>query len=310
MKYKIIDSHCDSITRIEDNNLSFHDNNITHINLSKLLKSNVKIQFMAVYIDYTIPFPKCYFKALKYINKLHEYEKSSNYIRIIKSKNDLDYVMNNDNIVGIIISIEGAHIIDDNIEIIKSLNILGIKSLTLTWNYKNKVACGAMENIDSGLTNFGKNVITNMNKLNMIIDVSHSSYKTFYDVIQLTNQPIIASHSLSNYINKHKRNLTDAQIKEISKLKGIIGINFYEEFVGKDKDINSLVDHIDRIVDIGGSECIGFGSDFDGCKVINSLNDCTSLYLIIDELLKRNYNNYFIEKICYKNYLNLLSKFY
>lgn len=309
MKYKIIDSHCDSITKIEDNNLCFYDNNITHINLNKLLKSNVKIQFMAVYIDYNIPFPECYFKALKYINKLYEYEKNSNNIRIIKDKSDLNYVMNNENMLGIIISIEGAHIIDDNIEIIKSLNILGVKSVTLTWNYKNKVACGAMENIDSGLTDFGKSVINNMNNLNMIIDVSHSSYKTFYDVLELTKKPIIASHSLSNYINEHKRNLKDAQIKEISKLNGIIGINFYEEFVGKNKDIDSLVDHIDRIVDIGGSDCVGFGSDFDGCEVIDPLKDCTYLYLIIDELLKRNYNTEFIEKICYKNYLNLLSKF-
>lgn len=310
MKYKIIDSHCDSITRIEDNNLSFYDNNSTHIDLNKLLKSNVKIQFMAVYIDYNVPFPECCFKALKYINKLYEYEKNSNNIKIIKSKSDLNYVMNNQNIVGIIISIEGAHIIDDNIEIIKSLNILGVKSVTLTWNYKNKVGCGTMENIDSGLTDFGKDVITNMNNLNMIIDVSHSSYKTFYDVLQLTKQPIIASHSLSDYVNEHKRNLTDNQITEISNLNGIIGINFYKEFVGKNRDIYSLVDHIDRIVHIGGRDCVGFGSDFDGCEVINPLKDCTYLYLIIDELLKRNYNNEFIEKICYKNYSNLLSKFY
>ncbi|CAH2213653.1 dipeptidase [Tepidibacter aestuarii] len=310
MKYKIIDSHCDSVTRIEDNNLSFYDNDITHINLQKLLKSNVKIQFMAVYIDYTIPFPDSYFKAIGYINKLHEYEKNSDNIKIIKNKSDLDYVMNNDNIVGIIISIEGAHIIDDNIEIIKSLNILGVKSLTLTWNYKNKVACGTMESIDFGLTDFGRSVINTMNNMNIIIDVSHASYKTFYDVLQLTKQPIIASHSLSNHINEHKRNLTDDQIKELSKINGIIGINFYEEFVGKAKNISSLVDHIERIIYIGGSECVGFGSDFDGCNVINPLKDCTYLYLIIDELLKRNYNNDFIKKICYKNYLDLLSKFY
>jgi membrane dipeptidase len=144
----------------------------------------------------------------------------------------------------------------------------------------------------------------------MIIDVSHSSYKTFYDVLKLTKQPIIASHSLSNYINEHKRNLTDDQIRAISNINGVIGINFYEEFVGKNKNIPSLVDHIERIVNIGGYKCIGFGSDFDGCKVINPLKDCTYLYLIIDELLKRNYKNDFIEKICYKNYLDLLSKFY
>ncbi|MCT4509258.1 MAG: dipeptidase [Tepidibacter sp.] len=310
MQYKIIDSHCDTITRIEDNNLSFYDNDITHITLNKLLKSNVKIQFMAVYIDYTIPFPDSYFKAIGYINKLYEYEKNTNNLKIIKNKSDLDYVMNNDNIIGIIISIEGAHIIDDHIEITKSLNLLGVKSLTLTWNYKNKVACGTMESIDSGLTDFGKSVINNMNNMNMIIDVSHSSYKTFYDVLKLTKQPIIASHSLSNYINEHKRNLTDDQIRAISNINGVIGINFYEEFVGKNKNIPSLVDHIERIVNIGGYKCIGFGSDFDGCKVINPLKDCTYLYLIIDELLKRNYKNDFIEKICYKNYLDLLSKFY
>ncbi|SHK30965.1 dipeptidase [Tepidibacter formicigenes] len=310
MKYNIIDSHCDTITRIEDENLDFYNNDISHITIKKMVKSNIKIQFMAVYIDYNIPFPNCYFKAIKHINKLYEYEKIYDNLKIIKNKDDLNYVMNNDNLIGIIITIEGGHIIDDNIEILKSLNILGVKSLTLTWNYKNKLAYGAMEDIDLGVSDFGKKVVNTMNDLNMIVDVSHVSKKTFYDVIDIAKNPIIASHSLSRYVNNHKRNLTDNQIKKISELNGVIGINFYKEFIGKNKDIYSLVDHIDRIIYIGGDNCIGLGSDFDGCDVINDIKDCTYTYLIADELLRRNYSEETIKKIFFENYLNLLSKFF
>ncbi|SHG94771.1 dipeptidase [Tepidibacter thalassicus] len=310
MKYSIIDSHCDTITKIEEENLNFYNNYISHINIKKMLKANIKIQFMAIYIDYNIPFPDCYFKAIKYINKIYEYEKIYDNLKVIKNKNDLDYVINKDNLIGIIITIEGGHIIHDNIDILKSLNILGVKSLTLTWNYKNKLACGVMEKIDLGLSNFGKKVINIMNDLNMIIDVSHVSNKTFYDVISISNNPIIASHSLSSYINNNKRNLTDDQIKKISELNGVIGINFCKEFVGKNKDISSLVDHIDRIIYIGGDNCIGLGSDFDGCEIIGDIQDCTYTYLIKNELLKRNYSENTIKKIYNQNYLNLLYKFF
>ncbi len=307
--YKIVDSHCDTITFIEENNLNFYDNKISHITLKKMLASNIKIQFMAIYIDYTIPFPNCYFEALKYINKLYEYEKMYDQLKIIKNKKDLEYVLKNDTIIGVIITIEGGHIIDDQIEIVKSFHLLGIKSITLAWNFKNKIGYGAMEKEDFGLSKLGKEVVKLMEDLNMIVDVSHVSEKTFWDVASIAEKPIIASHSLSRYTYDHKRNLSDDQIKKIADLKGIIGINFYKEFVGNTKDIPSLIDHIERIIHIGGDSCIGIGSDFDGCDVIDNLPDSTYTYLIGEALLKRNYSENTVIKIFSANYLHFLKYF-
>lgn len=308
-KYSIVDSHCDTITFTEENKLSFYDNEVSHISIKKMLDANVKIQFMATYIDYNIPFPDCYFEALKHLNKLYEYEKKYENLKIIQSKRDLDYVLNKEDKIGIILTVEGGHIIDDNIDILKSLHILGVKSLTLTWNYKNKLACGAMEDDDFGLTKFGEKVIKTMEDLDMIIDVSHASQKTFWDVLSITQKPIIASHSLCKSIHNHKRNLSDLQIKKISDLGGIIGVNYYREFIGKKEDISSLVDHIENIINIGGDNCLGLGSDFDGCEVIDDIKDIRYTHLIGDELLRRNYSENVIKKIFSDNYIDLLNKF-
>lgn len=308
-KYRVVDSHCDTVTFIEKNKLDFYDNKVSHLTVKNMLDSNVKIQFMAVYIDYDNYFPNCYFEAISYINKIYEYEKKYKNLKIIKTKEDLNYVLDTEDKIGIIITVEGGHIINDNIEILKSLSILGVKSLTLTWNYKNSIACGCIEDDDFGLTQFGKKIIREMEDMNMIVDISHSSKKTFWDVISIVQRPIIASHSLSKYVNNHKRNLTDDQIKKISDLSGIIGINYYKEFVGKNENIVSLVDHIERIIYIGGSNCIGLGSDFDGCDIIDDIKDVRYTYLISNELLKRNYNEEIIMKIFSNNYIDLLNKF-
>ena len=304
-----IDSHCDTITYVIENNLSLMNNNKSQISVEKLLSSNTKIQYMAVYIDSHLKYPDCYDKAISCIYELKKYERENSSIKIIENQSDLEYVLETDNLVGFVIAVEGGHTIGNDLENIKTFKSLGVKAITVLYNNNNFLGTGALEEKDKGLFDLGERAIKLIEEQNIIVDVSHCSIKTFYDILSIANRPVMASHSVSDSIHSNKRNLTNHQIKILSSNKGIIGVNYHNDFVGNKRDIQSLVDHIENIVNIGGEFCIGLGSDFDGCNLISGLEDVTKVYKIGDAMIKRNYSMEIIERLFYKNQLEFLKKF-
>jgi membrane dipeptidase len=129
------------------------------------------------------------------------------------------------NQIGSILAVEGGDILEGEISNLRILHRLGVRLITLTWNNRNEISDGIMEtNSRSGLSRFGISVIHEMNRLNMIIDVSHISVQGFWDVIEHSLDPVIASHSNASAICPHPRNLADDQILAISKAGGMIGI--------------------------------------------------------------------------------------
>jgi membrane dipeptidase len=160
-----------------------------------------------------------------------------------------------------------------------------------------------------GLTLFGREVVKKMNKLGMIVDVSHIAEKGFWDVLELSEDPVIASHSNSQAVWEHPRNLTDEQIKGIAQKKGVIGLNFVADFLGEQgSGFDQLLRHIDHICDIVGDEYLGFGSDFDGTEnLLAGIDDVTVYPELVSYLKKRNYKDATIRKICGENCLRVLN---
>lgn len=156
----------------------------------------------------------------------------------------------------------------------------------------------------------GIKTIERMNNLGIIIDVSHLSPASFWDVIKHSKTPIIASHSGSYSVNPHIRNLYDDQILAVGENGGVIGLVYHDEFVKtrETASVSYIVDHIDHIVDLIGIDHVGLGSDFDGAILPKDLPDASKLGLIVDELILRGYSNEDVEKICSKNHLRVLSK--
>lgn len=181
--------------------------------------------------------------------------------------------------------------------------------MTLTWNYRNQIADGAFENATGGgLTTFGKKVVSQMNSLGMIIDVSHLSDAGFWDVDKISEKPYIASHSNARKICNSQRNLTDEQIKAISEKGGAIGINLYPKFLSLNEksDINDILKHIDYIINTGGEDCIGIGCDFDGINCMpENIYGVESLEFIINEVEKK-YGFLIAEKFAGKNFLRVM----
>ncbi|SHI59299.1 dipeptidase [Lutispora thermophila] len=222
-----------------------------------------------------------------------------------------------------LMGIEGLKGIEDNIEEIHTLYNLGFRHASLTWNEENHLAAGASnENNDKGITPMGEKAIKLMEKLGMILDVSHLNEKSFWDITEIWKKPIIASHSNSKALLQHRRNITDEQAKAIAKSGGVIGVNACGEFLHKDKpSINCYLDHIDHFVKVAGLEAVGIGFDFCDFLSDGSLGDDEDIshnvmglenvaYAadVLEGLKSRGYSTSDIERIAHGNFLRVLKE--
>jgi len=188
---------------------------------------------------------------------------------------------------------------------------LGIRSLGLTWNHQNQLATGVGKGVQGeGLTTFGRQVVREMNNLGMVIDLAHINEAGFYDAVCESSEPVIVSHSNARALCDHPRNLSDEQLRKIKEADGVIGLNFYPEFVSAEKaTISKLIDHFVHIAEVAGIDHLGIGSDFDGIdQVIPDLEDVTKVPRLIGELSKHGFSAADIEKITSKNFLRVLNK--
>jgi membrane dipeptidase len=189
---------------------------------------------------------------------------------------------------------------------------LGVRLITLTWNFPNEIGFPNCQNeyMNKGLTEFGKEVVYEMNKLGMVIDVSHLSDGGFYDVANLSSKPFVASHSNSRSIRSHTRNLTDDMIRTLAEKGGVTGINFCAAFLGSSRDgrIDDMVEHIKHLRNIGGIDVIALGSDFDGIGNDVEIKDSSEMNKLAYELSKQGFNDDEIEKIFFKNALRVIKE--
>lgn len=148
-----------------------------------------------------------------------------------------------------------------------------------------------------------------MQELSMIVDVSHISEAAFWDVMKITKAPIIASHSNFKALHNHLRNVTDEQFLALKDSGGVLGLNFYSAFLGKNATMDTLLSHVEHAWSLDGQNSIAIGSDFDGCDLlpygINGLEDVERIY---EALLRRNYSEIWVENLFYKNLMRVVSE--
>lgn len=321
-----IDSHNDTMLHVIDEETwlpktNLGENTSFHIDIPKLKKAGLNVPFFAAFTEgYGDNTERSISRTLALINALYFTEKNNlDTFRIAKNLKDIIKITNEEKIAAVP-TIEGAYSLDKDhsLELLNQYKDLGIKLITLTWNYSNKLGEGASKIYgdekktpsSGGLTKFGEKLVSEMNRLGIIVDVSHIDEGTFWDVIKVSKSPIIASHSGVDAIKSHNRNLTDKQLKALADNEGLIGIVFYPNFLSDSQDVyvSNIVDHIDYVVNLIGIDYVGIGSDFDGATTPKDLKDVGEIYKIKDELLKRNYSNEAIDKILWKNMIRVLSK--
>ena len=311
----ICDCHCDTLTELYNKNASLYENE-QHFDIKRQIALGGGLQFCAIYVPtevfryqgglrYTLCLLDKYNQEIK---KLHE-----NGIDVlqVRTAEDAGNVLKHK--AATLLAIEEGGAIDGSLEALRCLYELGVRAMTLTWSNRNDIADGINEEATgSGLTLFGKQVVAEMNRLGMLVDVSHISTAGFWSVIETSTKPIIATHSNAKSLCSHPRNLNDEQIKALAQNGGLAGITFAGQFLEEDwrnACIKSVYKHIDYMLNlIGNDDHIGFGSDFDGISHppynIQGVQD----YKPLIDYLSKYYSNETINKITHQNVINLLQK--
>lgn len=215
------------------------------------------------------------------------------------------------------LTIENGYPILGKMENVKKFYDMGVRLITLTWNDPNCLGCCHSKNpqeMKLGLTDFGKEAVSYMQELGILVDVSHLSDGGFYDVANLAKRkgvPFVASHSNCRALSPSTRNLTDEMIRVLADCGGVAGINFEPTFLNADiKDtvsrVERMCDHVMHFIDKGGMECVGIGSDFDGIGGELEINECTKMPLLFEALHRRGISDDAIDKIAYKNVENVI----
>lgn len=286
----ICDMHCDTATKLYDNKINLDLETIAHT------------QFFAVFVSpeyYKNPKKRC-FDVINYM--YNEFLNKSEKIKLCKNFKDL-----NKRKINAFLTIEGGEAIT-SVEDLKTFYNLGVRLLTLTWNNDNHI--GGSNGSSVGLTDFGKKLIPAMNEIGMIIDLSHSSEKTFFDACEISKKPVVLSHSNSYSLCPHQRNITNEQFNEIKRLGGFVGINFYPPFLTQKKSANiyDIISHIEYFLSLDGENNIGIGSDLDGIDTIadgiKTIKDTDKIFNILSS---RGISDEIIKKIAYKNIYRILS---
>lgn len=304
---KIIDTHCDTISCLLDNGKGLYENNM-HVDIRRMKHYDGYAQFFAAFID-PVYYKNARQRCFDIIQKLYsEIELNSNNILLCKNAYDYDKAINEQKI-GAFLSIEGGECIPD-INTLEYYYELGVRCIALTWNNTNHIAAGVMDdNPEFGLTEFGREVVSKMNELGILADVSHLHEKAFWDVVRVTKKPVIASHSNAKSICAHRRNLTDEQIREIINMHGYVGLNFCPDFLadGGNADILDIARHAEHFLELGGEKCIGFGADFDGIdKLPKGVGGCESYYDIEKSFLNYGIGQTVISNIEHRNFERIL----
>ena len=243
--------------------------------------------------------------------------------------------------ISILIGVEGGHMINSSLGVLRSLWRLGARYLTLTHSRDTPWAGSSGTDSNAGLSEFGREVIAELNRLGMLVDVSHVSDQTFWDTVEASTAPIIASHSSARSICNHGRNMTDEMIRATADRGGVVHVNYYNTFldcayaersrlwesenpdVGRGEGIGArtraklaaigrpplgtLLDHFEHVARVGGIEAVGLGSDFDGVdgELPEGMEDISKLPALVSGLAERGFGDEDIEKILGLNSLRV-----
>lgn len=301
--YAIIDTHCDTAEKLFDKGETLSENTCM---LSIPFMDNYRsyIQFFAAWVGKDEKDPN---KRAKDILAKAKSEIENNNLKLILKAKDLEETQRH----GGVLALEDARSLAGDINNLYEFYDFGVRAITLAWNDDNEVTTGANTKSDTGLTEFGKRVVAEMNCLKMIVDVSHTSEKGFWDVMEVSSVPVMASHSNCYSRCRHRRNLKDDQIKALIKTGGIMGINIAPEFLEEngEADVKSIIRHIDHAVSLGAEDNLCLGSDFDGIeKTPVDIENAADYQKLIEEMLKSGYDEAFIDKITHKNFINFIKK--
>lgn len=324
---KVVDMHCDTISeiwyrRLESKNIILKKNEL-HIDLEKMKKGDYLLQNFAMFVNLARKKDSLQ-SVIDLIDIFYqEMEQNKDVIGIVKTYAEIEKNQAEGR-MSAMLTIEEGGVCKGDISVLHMLYRMGVRMMTLTWNHENELAYPNQvpEDIDhvysckanstNGLKKQGIVFLEEMEKMGMIVDVSHLSDAGFYDVYKYTHRPFVASHSNARTLCGHCRNLTDDMIRKLAERGGVTGLNYCASFLDEAREacnpksrVKAMAEQASYLKNIGGIACIGLGSDFDGIEGDLEMDNCSKLPLLEAELRKQGFHESEIEAIFHKNVLNL-----
>ncbi len=339
----VIDLHCDTPMLLRDGSFDLGARNDRgEVDIPRMRAGGLTAVFFSVYTSATRNTElEAVQKALEIIDSIRStVELHPDDLALAVSSEDIR-TARSEGRIAILLGIEGGHMINSSLAVLRCLYSLGGRYLTLTHSKETPWAGSSGSDHDSGLTDFGREVVAEMNRLGMMVDISHVSDRTFWDVVEASQAPIIASHSSARAIASHKRNMTDEMIRATADTGGVVHINYFNRFLdddyvqrsrqweadnpspgpGEDSDartqaklaaigrtsLDTLLDHFEHAVRVGGIDAVGMGSDFDGVEgeLPEGVEDISMVPNIASGLVRRGFSTGDVEKILGSNSLRV-----
>ena len=236
---------------------------------------------------------------------------NSDYVRIANTPRDL-WMNKHQGLKSIMLGIENGIAIDGKLENLQHFVDRGIVYMTLCHNGDNDICDSASktQHTHHGVSAFGEQVIKEMNRLGVLVDMSHAGEESFYQALEISSKPIVCSHSSARALCDHLRNLTDDQMRALAQKGGVAQTTIYHGFLKKDGEatINDVIAHLEHAIDVMGIDHVGLGTDFDGDGGVRGLADSSELINFTRRLLARRFSEHDIQKIWGGNFLRVMEE--
>lgn len=301
----IIDFHCDTLTMLKPEKEIF-EKNAHMVDLERLEKAGVRVQCCADFVPTGMfPAESREQKSMEEFLRVHHVwqdvlDQYPDRLLPVRSREELERCFQEEK-TGLLLTIEDGGVCGSNLENVKKVFELGVRLITLTWNYEN--AFGFPNGKEGGLKSLGIEAVQEMNRLGILVDVSHLSDDGFWDVQKYSKKPFVASHSNARAVTGHPRNLTDEMIRAVAESGGIIGLNFAPDFLGEGgvSRVSDMVRHVLHIREKGGSGVLALGSDFDGIGGTLEIGGPDQFVLLWEALRKAGMSETELEGMWYGN---------
>ncbi len=318
---RVVDMHCDTISVLsqrqrQGEKVSILENDL-EVSLEKMEKGGYGLQNFAMFVHLKktdTPFLECMQQADTFFQLLRAYPEK---ISIVRNWKEIDENWEKKRMSALLTAEEGG-ICQGEPALLRILYELGVRMMTLTWNHANELGFPNLTKEDDlcrgryGLTEKGITFLEEMERLGMIVDISHLNDDGIDDVFYYTKKPLVASHSNCRAIAPHLRNLTDEHIKKLAERGGVAGLNYYIEFLAEGRTgqnrvsgIEDILRHLRHMKKVGGIDVIGLGSDFDGFDNPVEFQDASGMQLLAQAMEKDGFTTGEIEKVFYGNVLRV-----
>ena len=306
----IVDSHCDAPSEMLRGRNYNSENCGVQVDFPKMARGGIDASFFALYIPPEMGESDARTHAYAMLDAIdRQVAQSDGKIRIAKTSDDVRR-NSSEGVISILLGLENASPIGHDLAVLEDLASRGVRYVTLTHNADNQICDSCVGHGKwGGLSPFGRELVLEMNAMDVFVDVAHCADSTVREVLEVSQKPVLYTHGCCRALHAHPRNLSDELLREIARRGGVAGMSIYPDFLSDNRNVGvgKVVDHIEHAIDVCGIDHVGIGTDYDGIDYTASgLEDISKLKLVFDVLHGRGYTQAEVDKVAGGNFLRLL----